>query len=496
MNKSVNRKRRVVEIYFILYLAALILLIPDSKDKEIKQENIKENIFRLDFSLKPLKTTLTCKLVIDSGKVKIISLDSLNTIFYTGKVKDVTFDFNIEDKSLKRAIKLEEGISRTKYFNFTQNHNEQTAEFKWFPPLHERQNKVYIVEVEATAKSKASGNIIKEKTQFSLNVIYLNDYYSEDLTVIADTSEFAFSNEEQPQNPFLLSSPVFGEFSIVPRSGDISTFALSKWEKYIDAYSINLQQDLLRNPKIEISGVKEGIEGSIDYDILDRNTLLLKGTAPEYGSSKVRITLTRSYDNRSVTEEFNVTTLMLGEPSIPKTMYPEIKYTLKPNLPLSSSANTVALIKNRNNDTIAISYRGGDIYFTPSHNDTSGSLYFERYIDGKLIGQRITVNIASYPPPQLSSPMDFSDNSGKKVVIYSDSKGVINGKENFVTELIITGNAKYRELTGSEIIDPKTKNIRQKFEIMPKDPSKTFVFKVKAKNYNGKLSKEINYPEI
>lgn len=496
MNKSFSRKRRIVEIYFILYLAALILLIPDKDDKSDKiEKSIGENIYQLDFSLKPLKTTLNCRLYIENDKVKIISIDSLNKVFYTGKVDNVEFEFSIEDKSRNSQINLTGLNTDTKYFAFSANPKEQSADFKWFPPIQNKTNKTYIVEVKATAISLESGKSVTDKTQFSLNVIFLNEYLTENTNELNDT--LTQGNETIDNNSVINYSPnIYSDFSIVARSGNIETTALSRWERFIDAYSINLQQDLQRNPIIEIEGVKDGIAGTIDYDIIDRNTLRIRGIAPEYGSSKIKITLTRAYDNRAVTEEFYVSTLMLGEPEIPKLMYPEIRYIIKPNLPNSTSANTIAIIKNSQNDTIAISHRGGDIKFQASHKDTSSGLFLERYINNKMIGQRNPIVISSLPPPQIISPSETEDNSGKKVVIYTMSKGSIYGRENFVTELILNGNAKYRELTGSETIDRQNLNIKQKFELVPIDPDKPFVFSVKAKNEEGKISREIRWPQI
>jgi hypothetical protein len=54
---SYNRKKRVIEIYFVLYLAALILLIPQSKkEEENGKHNAENRIFQLPFNLKAEKT--------------------------------------------------------------------------------------------------------------------------------------------------------------------------------------------------------------------------------------------------------------------------------------------------------------------------------------------------------------------------------------------------------------------------------------------------------
>ncbi|MFA5512498.1 MAG: hypothetical protein WC313_08605, partial [Candidatus Kapaibacterium sp.] len=80
-----KRKKRFVEIYFILYLAALVLLIPGKRDNELADEDEKSRpgIYQIPFSLKPEKNSLTASLRLDSNGITMISIDSVNTIYYT-----------------------------------------------------------------------------------------------------------------------------------------------------------------------------------------------------------------------------------------------------------------------------------------------------------------------------------------------------------------------------------------------------------------------------
>ena len=75
-----QRKRRRVEIYFVLYLVALVLLMPDRIDP--MQDAVDTQAIvnaRLEFS--PDRMRLTCKLQRDSASgMRVVSLDSLNVI--------------------------------------------------------------------------------------------------------------------------------------------------------------------------------------------------------------------------------------------------------------------------------------------------------------------------------------------------------------------------------------------------------------------------------
>ena len=176
------RKRRTVEIYFVLYLAALILLLPTHNEEQAETERKRNSNFQFPISIYPDKNILQCKLMFDSSSNKVVSLDSSNTIYLAGNAVDVQYEFTIEDQSLNQQITLNSNSNPfSKFFSITQNSEKQTAVFKWSPPLNERLNKVYLVKVTAFVKIKDSENInskelkqIEVKTQFSLNINYLN----------------------------------------------------------------------------------------------------------------------------------------------------------------------------------------------------------------------------------------------------------------------------------------------------------------------------------
>ena len=182
-------KRRTIEIYFILYLAALIFLLPDGSEVFRTGKGTGIKVFQPEFVLLPDKTTLTCRAIFDSSGTKIISLDSVNTIFYSGDVEDVKFDFIVEDQTLKNSLTLNsESKPTTKFFRIEEHRDKQAAFFYWTPPTHDQFSKIYLVKVIATAKTKKpdpnvnsqiekknEGKIVKFTTQFSLFVMYAND---------------------------------------------------------------------------------------------------------------------------------------------------------------------------------------------------------------------------------------------------------------------------------------------------------------------------------
>ncbi len=106
------KKRRNVEIYFVLYLAALILLIPGKEsDKTAQTDEFGSPLYQLDFNLKAEKSTLNYVFFVDSLGIHLENADSVNYIFHTGDVEDVRYEFIVEDllrrnKAFRKNIKI------------------------------------------------------------------------------------------------------------------------------------------------------------------------------------------------------------------------------------------------------------------------------------------------------------------------------------------------------------------------------------------------------
>ena len=74
------RKHKTIEIYFVLYLAALILLIPEKKEIEQQNSDFIARTYLPDMSLNIEQNTLNCFIDSDSSGLKIASLDSEHNI--------------------------------------------------------------------------------------------------------------------------------------------------------------------------------------------------------------------------------------------------------------------------------------------------------------------------------------------------------------------------------------------------------------------------------
>lgn len=488
------RKRRMIEIYFVLYLAALILLLPGRENESDKNNGDANSNSLLPYSLQPEKTTLNCRLTYDSSGVKILSLDSVNTVFYKGDVEDVRFEFVVEDEALRQKLYLKsDSLTLTRNFRIQEIADRNAATFYWQPSLNERTNKTYLVHVFAEAKSKKNdkgdnqSTPLKLKTQFSLNIMFADRLTGLEnganpmpgTTIIGDPS----------QNPVSIAQ--LSEVFLEPSEKIVKTIAFEHWSNTVNIFGLNPKSDLKREPVIKIIHQPENNGGSAYIASFSTNMFELKGDAPQYGNLKVQLSVIRKWDNQQITTEFLVQPQPVKPPEYPKVVYPGIKYIINPNLPIISGQRTKALIKDGNN-VRAVSHQGEEFAFTPVISDTGKIMTLELYINDNLFGEKHIIRVINYQDPEI---VRLNTIENGVVHIQTRSYGEHNGKENFIGKLEIEGNAIYRELIGKSSSDNDKKVYLQTFRISRKFADKPFEFKVKAVDQRGKKSWSKIYPE-
>lgn len=442
------KRKKNIEIYFVLYLAALILLIT-KKDDIADIDIIVDESVRFGFILQPLKTNLNCRLAKDSSGINIISIDSLNTIFYYGDVSDVSFEFIVEDQSLNQQVSLTaENTNSNPYFRVSENPDKKSASFYWWPRFSENTNKSYLVTVIATASTQSENENIPsqltQQTQFSLNIIYTDETFGTDPGVqIAlggnDTSRSFF------QQPTIINSFVpSGEVRVSIYNKFVKKLAGQTWENEIFVDGVNLNNELLDEPIVfpsrqsKINGGFAGVK-----EIRDRK-IVLSGITPNSGNMKVSINFTLKSNGKEYTEEFTVQPHVVGDPVYERQMYPEISYEIDPNLPFDAGVETRAVIKD-GNEVIFRSDQGGKFTYIPYLSDTGKTLSLERYMNGELVGQKYAINILNYPNPEIRAVQYISENQMK---VTTHSYGFVNGQPNYV-DLEVDGEVYLSEDRGS-----------------------------------------------
>lgn len=488
MSQKISR-RKPIEIYFILYLAALMLLIPDlkHKDKSIKSEGEQlGNIFRIF----PEKNILTTKVSFDTTGTTIIQSDSVNYIYYTGDVDNVSFEFQVVNKQLNQYITLSSNDNSFNFFRYYQLPEIKAAIFVWRPPVIDRRNYVLDVKVNAIAKIKDPNNqtlnTVKSTTQFSLVVSYVDKQTGLPFAVASNDKLGNGRKDTVYQQNFLGSTELLIDF----QSRKVESLIVDEWENKVFVYGANVLNDLKRKPEVWVSNIPENNGGSVYIKQITANTITLGGKTPQFGSSRVKIKLIRKSDGSSIEDEFLLEPLPISEPVFSQVMYPNQQYIINPNFPNLNKNFSVRVFSD--NRTIYSTNSNNPFAITLEDGLINKSIYLERYIDGKLYGRTYQINIKPYPVPNVVKIQSIGTN---RVRIIVNSFGIFGGKENYIKSVELEGNGVYKELVGQTITNRKDLTYTQVYEITPQNDNKPFEFRIRFQDNRGIWSNWEKYPD-
>lgn len=491
LKQNRTNKKRTVEIYFVLYLAALVFLLPDGKKKGEELNHTTNYVSQIPFHINAEKSNLSAKLSIDSLGVRIITLDSINNIFYSGDVKDVKFEFVILDNTLKQSLHLSSNeANAAKYFRLFENKDKRLISFFWKPSLQETINKNYTVQIIASAKplNDESGFVLRDKTQFGLNVIVENAVAQAGISGSAtDTQQSVFSIIDSIKKADFFSAPASNmNYDMIVEKDLVRAIAYQKWTNTINAYNINLTKDLAQAPKVTATEY-DGKIPQIDAQVYN-DRIVLSGRTPAYGRYNVRLSIVRKSDNKEQTVSFNVMPIPLEQPLYERTMYPGKAYIIDPKLPLADK-DTRAYLKYQN-QIRARSSQGEKFAFTPDFSDTGKTFVLERYIDNQIIGEEYRIAVSSFPEPEIIEIQQLNQN---EIRIKTKSYGMYYQESNLVGNFEINGNGTFRELFGSLTEDKEKFTHIQTFVFTRKNAQQPFNFSIKAVDKLGRKSDSRTY---
>lgn len=473
MSSKRQKYRRTIEIYFVLYLAALIFLIPTKQEQQEEQQN---NNWDTPFTIKLEKSALFCRLSIDTIP-EILFIDSLNTIYFAGDVQNIQYEVVIEDQVYKNKLKLVSNLdNKNVYFRLIDNLPQKIAYFYWKPPTFDKINKSYVVYVYARATDTRTGAELTARAQFALVV----NYYDR-------KTGLPIIQKEIPEQIVQNNTPQInlGDVNFSLQYDRVKTLAYFDWENTIFVLGgLNPMMDLQKGAEISINHNPDGNGGSAYIANYSSNSISVKGSAPNFGNIVVNLKFKRKIDNREFQISFPVVAEPVANPDIPDEMFPGLVYKIKPNLPELPGYETKILV--RENQTIRYQQFSNETFtFIPENDDTSKNIYIERYVNNKLIGQRIKLNIRKFPSPVI---VKLSKTSANTIIVQTNSFGIHQNRENTIIKLEIQGNASYKERIGQFRADREKLIWTQFFEITPRDPSRPFSFKVVAIDRRGESS--------
>ncbi len=462
MRNSLNR-RPFVEIYFVLYLSALVLLLPDGPSDQSKENaDILSAVLQQSFNAIPEQPVLNC--IIDADNTnRIIHFDSLNHILFGGSIKDLEYEAIIEDLvTSEQLVLVKDRISPSPMFALQYIQATQTARFSWKPPLqYDKKDHSFIVKIRASATPvsfngnialdkmmQESGTKITTETSFTLNIVYRKNYDSAANPIAQKDTLFVVPQNSTLINPNNATQQVsLPLFTAQPQLEQIQSISTVQWHNSVYLGGINNLADLKRTPIVRIdgSGVQQG--GTAEIAEVRGNQIILNGRTPLSGLMKVNVIAERRADAKQVSTTFIVETQSLQSPVLPNEMNPGITYSFDPKMPQSLSLDSKALLRYTNGTDIVSSPKGLPFTYTPSLSDTGKTFYFERWFGGKKYGQSIAISVKDYPAPEI---VDIVPTGQDNVIqVKTRCYGLVKGKKNEVKIEITEGNGSVRDLRGS-----------------------------------------------
>lgn len=489
MKKNNLRTRKNIEIYFILYLAALVLLIPDKNELiDSIAESPNNSYLSLPFELKPEKNIMQAVFISDSLGISLVRMDSVNYIYYTGDIEDIDFTFTVEELTSNRRVILDDNNANTRLFTISSNRENNFAKFTWTPEISSGGNTSYNVTVTAEAVL-SNGSVVTNSVNFSINVILESAQMAlGDTDTITDNQNALI---EQLRFDRYVRGGNLSNVILSPHKNNVYGHPNEKWENTIDVLGMNVRSDLQKNPKITIKQIPEGNGSSAAIVNYTRDGITMSGDVPSYGTLEVEVEMIRQIDGLKASTSFKVEPFSYGQPVYPEEMYPEMVYSFYPNIPFSAGAEIESKLQFDNGELIASS-RGDTITYEPAPTDVGRTVIFKNSVNGMQIGSH-SISIKPYASPEIVR-IQLLNQQMAQVTTYS--KGIFNGDINDVTSLEISGNAVLDgEIYGNFSTDRRTQSHTNIFRIRRKDNKRAFEFSVRAINKAGKSSKIKNYPD-
>ncbi|MFM8472256.1 MAG: hypothetical protein ACKOBV_01890 [Candidatus Kapaibacterium sp.] len=482
--KSSRRRPGTIDIYFVLYIAALVLLIPDRGASRDEAAQLITSLLQTSFTVHVDRSVLLCRVVRNGDSLRVLSCDSTNGIFHSGAMKDVRYEFSIEDQSYRSRYTMNTASeTKTSYFTVTGSADQGGVRFHWAPPMSEKRNRLFSVNVSATATpllpegldatqreayrriaGDPDGIRVRARAQFTVALVYVDGGSGSVMVTQAAPAVPGISSDtalerryqellKQFERPTMMSIPR-GDFSLQPRENVVRMIAYQTFENRIRVYGAD--------PMREVDAIR--VSGGNAFARVDGSDIVVTGTTPAGGSAMVTLSARRTSDRKDTSVSFRVIANTLETPSFPASMYPGITYVFDPRLPEVSGVPAGAVLRDDRGNEVVRSAQGESFSFTPRAEDTLRTFVFERSLNEKKIGQTYSVAIVPFPSPEI---IDISLRGGQ-VWVRTRSFGLVSDARARVRlDLGSSNTSRVQERLGDWSYDERSHAHLQVFQFTP-----------------------------
>ncbi len=430
-----QKKRTKVEIYFILYLAALILILPDSK----KSDEIENDSKKIELRLVPERTVLNLRMLKKDGRNNIVKFDSVNKVFFDGNYDNIDFTYTISDVNRGETVEINELNNSKEQFQITENLQEKYINFKWNPDFNFDYNSTYLVKL--TAFIEKNGQSKTSSIQFTLNTLFLNQVINPDLV----NNQFdSTANDFNYLNSAISIPTNLSEMDAKVSKNPIITFADNEWINYARIYNISSIDDLVGPPKVTIRG-DSLLGGTARFESSEGNNFVFSGMSPTYDTMKVVVKVRRKADDSEFSFDFMVIPSPRVAPDIPSVMYIGENYNLNTRLESSTTLDSYTIIKSGNN--FEKRYNNSQFYFTPDASMLESNVTLTRYVENKrLDSYNLTVK---RKPRAVVEYIEIKDNR----IILKTKTFSLQRNKNYVEKVKNNANLKFNDILGKSYFD-------------------------------------------
>jgi hypothetical protein len=443
-----RRRKLSVELYFVLYLSAIILLLGTTPIiRKGGDEDLEEAIVALstpDFDVRARRAALLYSFIptgarLDTNGLKL-RRDTVNQIHAYGSFSSVRFDIvSIEDSVSGTRLPME-------YAMLVQN--GRSADFLWNPHKVDR-DAVYIVTVRATAEPLPRGTnmrpeirekvaeVLRRRGPISDSVTFtvnLRAVTTQEMLVaqlraqnidsglggepMIDTTGFAY-------DPFNTASALTGPITTQPSTPVVYALPKNSWSNrvFITGTAAN-DPDLRFEVKPPSASITTQGQGFID----------ISGIAPQQtGTQRVTVTTTRISDGQTVSTWFDVKTESIPSPNLPDFLL--VGQPRRLDFSIDNVPNQQVAVEVYENDRLVIGQDQRKVTFTYTPSNV-GRVRFVRYLNDREV-DRAELNAILPPPPKIGEPQRIGPNV---VQITTYAYGMIDGTPNRAELKVQEGN--------------------------------------------------------
>ncbi len=492
-----RRRKASIEIYFVLYLSAIILLLGTTPwQKGNDEAELEETILHLlapDFRVRAEKAALLYSFIpagirLDTTGTSL-RRDSMNLITARGRFSSVRFTVvGIQDSLTGTTLPPEAHATLAR-------RDDRTTIFQWRTSPTDR-NAVYRVTVVGTAVPLPPDDLepavrdkiaeimkrrgtVSDSVTFTVNVFAIDNQAALSKMALlqtpsnrSDASMIAALGPlvPPPATPSDLLSPFgFGQpFEIQPSNPVLPVPGGQTWHNRITLSGYASFNDL--NVKVDPPGIK----------VMSRTptSIELMGTAPLDGSVEVTVTATRNSDGRPVSTTFVVRSAKLPSPDIVQSMFVGQSYRLDFTAPGLPSENIAVEVVENNKIIVSRDERRSVITYQP---EAPGKVRFTRYFDDQFIEASYT-DVQPLPLPSVLKPREQAGSG--EVTVTTICYGMMGGRPNRTRLIVLEGNVLDPEELDFKY-DEKSKTMTQNWRLRRRSASEEFAFKAYALDQRG-----------